>query len=430
MGDPIETPVAPGNSNTVTAATHTFSQVKVVSLTFSGDHGLLKDNSADWANTGTVFTKPEFTYGKKSAPVSYTKGSAITVAVELEVWPADAPSVSCNIEGFGDWGQGFKTTASLKGGKQTLTIKSDGSLPNTLTKDGTLPDVIGTLTGDIQWTVSNASDGFLKAGASWGHEILLTLGTPLTDKDGETDSWGNKRQEDGVTYKRMKAALEWSSAAPSPPDPHEIMKTLRTRFPEYTLTPDPDLAAVDHPRFFLKGPWPLAEVWPKRAECQAQVRLERAILRQLGTTAQIKIVMVYANPEAPTTAREDDWDAYSNGGLNDSNSSASRTKNGMRQFAFLSDSAVVVGQTYTPGTSGAPGLNHYEACLVLTTASGTKYYGGGGDVYDNADQVINGSARANIAPCFWGLVWIEADNDSADSPFKVVEIAKQYTQGP
>ena len=162
MGDPIPVPAAPGNTNQVNAPTRTFNEIKTVSLEFIGDHAMLKDNATDWTNTGNAFPKPEFTYGKQSAPISRTKDNVLAVKVGLEVWPADAPQMPCTITGATTWGLSFTTKFPLQGGQQVVILESAEKLPNRVTK----------LAGDIEWTVDNGADGPMKADHSWGHENL------------------------------------------------------------------------------------------------------------------------------------------------------------------------------------------------------------------------------------------------------------------
>jgi hypothetical protein len=431
----IEVPVAPGNPNCIMVPRFHFDAVKVVKLEFVGDHGLMKANDADWTSSGASIVKPEFEYGKKSAPVSYTKGQELSVKVTFEVWPESVIGMPCKVTGTASWGGlTFTGDTNLGGGQQVVELKSNEKLP----------DQLARLVGDIQWAVDNGADPEFKNKdlVSWGHEIFVTVGKALTDRENTVDAAGRLQQEDGVTPKRMRAAIEWATQAKdgtvtaNPLDPHEVMVALRTRFPEYTLVRSKKVPEEhEHPKFIRNrtgGPWPLIQYFAKSAECQAQVRLERAILRQLGYTAEIKLMLVYALPGAPTTAKEDDWDAVEQGGLNDDN--AGRVKGGLREYAFLGDAPPVAGKKYQQHDKDAPGLNHFEACLRLVARGVTRYYGGGGGVYATIDDVINGRRNSDgsgwsIEPCFDSLIWIEADNDGEDSPFTVVEIVKRYSQG-
>ena len=146
MGDPITVPAAPGNLNNVVVPMSTFTEVKTHHVTFVDDHKLLKHDTWDWKNDGEVFPKPEFVYGQKSAPASYTKGTYLTVMVEFEVSPPDAPVLMCTIKGSATWGaMTFEARYALKGGRYAGVFTSAQPLPDKITQ----------LTGDINWTIDN-----------------------------------------------------------------------------------------------------------------------------------------------------------------------------------------------------------------------------------------------------------------------------------
>jgi hypothetical protein len=417
MGDPQIIPAAPGNLNTVIVPTRAFNEVKTVSLEFVGDHGVLKDNVSDWANTGTVFPKPEYTYGKSSAPISRTRNKRLSVQVGLEVWPYDAPMLDCTIKGTASWGQTFETKFPLKGGNQTVILESAENLPDKITR----------LTGEIAWVVNNGVDGNIQSTASWGHEVFVTMDTPLTDKQGS-------RPEDGVTLKRMRKAMAWVEPVGSLKS-HEILAGVRAKFPAgYRLNHSKDVPdEYNHPNYMdqpspVGGAWPMVDYMADSGECQAQVRLQRAVLRELGVPGEAKIYVVWAEPRVQngTFAIEEDWEVDGNAGCDEV-----RTVGFSKQHAALVDSAVTVGQVYAPshtllpdGTS-SPGLNRYEACLRFTADGETKYYGGGAIVYKDKDALLKDR-------CFWALVWVENQDlyDPNDYQlgynYKVVEIVKKY----
>jgi hypothetical protein len=413
MGDPQIIPAAPGNLNTVVVPTRAFNEVKTVSLEFVGDHALLKDNVSDWANTGTVFPKPEFTFGKASAPVSRTRNKRLSVRVELEVWPYDAPMLDCTIKGTAAWGQTFETKFPLKGGKQPVILESTENLPDKITR----------LTGDIAWVVNNGVDGDIQATASWGHEVFVTMDTPMTDKQGS-------RPEDGVTLKRIRKAMEWVEPIGSLKS-HEILVGVRKRFARgYRLNHSKNVPdKYHHPNYMdqpspVGGAWPMVDYMDDSGECQAQVRLQRAVLRELGVPGEAKIYVVWAEPRVQEgkMALEEDWEVDGNAGLNERR----QTLEG-EQHATLVDSPVIVGKIYPPNHTEmpdgtvSPGLNRYEACLRFTADGETKYYGGGAEVFKDKDALLN-------APTFWGLVWVEYQPGGTDEgdPFKVVEIVRKY----
>jgi hypothetical protein len=419
MGEPQSIPAAPGNLNTVVVPTRAFNEVKTVSLEFVGDHALLKDNVSDWANTGTVFPKPEFTFGKASAPVSRTRNKRLSVQVELEVWPYDAPMLDCTIKGTASWGQTFETKFPLKGGKQPVILESAENLPDKITR----------LTGEIVWVVNNGVDGDIQSTASWGHEVFVTMDTPLTDKE-------LARPEDGVTLKRMRKAMGWVEPVGSL-KPHEILAGVRENFSGYRLNETKFMhdnhKDLHHPNYMdqpspLGGAWPMADYMGESGECQAQVRLQRAVLRELGVPGEAKVYVVWADPSSQRggLAIEDDWESNPNAGCNEE-----RMVGFSQQYAALVDGAVTVGTIYppshmpTPDGTTSPGLNRYEACLRFTADGETKYYGGGAGVYKDKDALLS-------APTFWGLIWVEEqgpyDPNDKDSEryYKVIEIVRKY----
>ena len=60
-----------------------------IKLTFKSDHDLIKDNSIDWATSGSRFAKPEWTPGGDNHPVSQTKDTEIVLDVKAQPGPAD-----------------------------------------------------------------------------------------------------------------------------------------------------------------------------------------------------------------------------------------------------------------------------------------------------------------------------------------------------
>jgi hypothetical protein len=411
--------------NTVVTQSSLFSAVKVVALEFVNDHALLRVNETDWTKVGTAIDKPEFQYGKKSASVSYTQGQPLKVKVTFEVWPQDAAPMSCTVGGVASWGMTFGGNATLKGGAQGVVF----------TSREVLPGVIAKLYGEIQWMISNHTDPPFqtKDMVSWGYEIFVTAGTPMND---------GSNAEDGVTTRRMRTAVEWVETALTS-QPHAVVAQMRSHFRGYALVPDTTVPMeFQHPKFdnaYVGGAWPLAEFVAKSGECQAQVRLVRAMLRQLGVPGRANVYVVWAEPQAPDAAKEADLEADPDAGLTAKNHNGKRTTGGgILQWAALVDSAVAVGQTYKgdhaalPGGGTGPGRNQYEACLRFEADGTTKYYGGGSDVYPGPNEVMHGYVDPAhpdepVAPTFWGLVWTEEIDSSL---FKVVEIVKVYVKKP
>jgi len=376
---------------------------KVVSLTFTSDHAKLKDNNTDWKNTGALLGEPEFVFGKPSKPISQTRDTALAVTIEIEVYPLYLEARTYTIQGVATWGGiTFTTTQLLKGGKQSIKLTSAEKLP----------DKIARLEGNIEWAISHSAVGSIKADHSFGHLIFVTHGAPQDDRQG-------RRPEDGITVKRMSAAVEW--AAPMHTlRPHEIVSGLMGKIRQYTLKSNPAVPAqFDHPSFLYNtegGAWPLHEYVKFKGECQAICRLTNGIVRQLGIPGTATITVVWSEPiSGKAVTKEDDWEANRSAGLN-----MRREVGGKVQTAVLLDGPVVVGKRYTrshtpmPDGSISPGLNRYEACLRFSADGETKYYGGGAGVYASKDEVIR---------AFWGLAWCEFQ---ADGGYIVREIVKQY----
>jgi hypothetical protein len=376
---------------------------KVVSLAFTSDHGKLKDNDADWKNTGTLIADPEFVFGKPSAPISQTRNTALTVTIEIELYPQRLEARSYAVQGTATWGGiTFAATHSLKGGKQTVKLTSNEKLP----------DKIARLEGDIEWSIVHSALGSIRADHSFGHVIFVTMDTPQDDRAATL-------QEDGVTVKRMKAASEWVAPLATL-RPHSIVAGIMEKVPSYVLAPNDAVPGrLRHPSYLNNsdgGAWPLHEYAAYFAECQAICRLTRAILRQLGVPGKVTIAVVWAEPNGTDAlTKEADWEANPQAGLN-----SIRVVDGRRQVAALADGRVVVGKKYAashepmPDGTISPGLNRYEACLNFAAEGKTTYYGGGAGQYASKEEVIR---------AFWGLVWVEFQ---VDGGYIVKAIVKRY----
>ncbi len=169
-------------------------------------------------------------------------------------------------------------------------------------------------------------------------------------------------------------------------------------------------ATFGHPHFInlAGGAWPLSDYVEE--ECQAIVRLFRAILRQLGVpTAQASIVVIWADPlkfgEFGEKALEAPWESR------DPGLRSWRIMDGEFQFAGLLDEKVHKGQKWFLADENAPGINKYEACLLLKARKKTRYYGGGADIYDSKEEVLT---------TFSALVWGKYGFDPDEGTFFIV----------
>ena len=393
------------------------TSMKVLKLTFKTDHHMMTDNNTDWQNTGSLFTKPEWTFGNASKPVSHTKNQKVLVEVDIEVNPPKADPVDGDVTGTATFGSlVFKAAKqSFKGGVVTVTAETTG----------TLPDTVDKLTGDIKWSIAT-KDGTFDAGASWGHTIYVTIDTPVSISG----------REAGITQKRMEKSVSLVHAtgkaiAPWGPAPHAIVNSLMSMISGYTLIADPAVNSavpgVKHPTFFnsIGGAWNIADFISSSGECQAIVRFFRAVIKQVGCPGTAQIMLVYADPTVNNgnTVLEDDFEAGGDG----LHHVADQVVNGKLSFIALldEDPGTTPGKVFDQNRSGRlPGIgcNAFEACMKFTDPAGTtKYYPGGtsGGVLDTKEQVIN---------VFQALAWMSSapGGHPGEDLVKVEKIVKHY----
>ncbi len=84
-------------------------KLKVMSLEFANDHGMLHDYKADFRPSGKKYRKPEWD-GTNSKPVSYSMDDYIEVWLTFMVEPADACPETGGIKGSGPQGIFFELT--------------------------------------------------------------------------------------------------------------------------------------------------------------------------------------------------------------------------------------------------------------------------------------------------------------------------------
>jgi hypothetical protein len=261
----------------------------------------------------------------------------------------------------------FRLRLDLKGGTERIRLTSTAALP----------DKIDKLSGNIDWTVDTQSSvGILSAGSSFGHTIYSTFGPP---KD-------PPRLEAGITQKRVETAVNLVKATGTLVPDDIIQSIMHNVFPQYTVTADPALQALDHPKYFnsVGGAWRLAEHIAETGECQAIVRFVRACMLVLGAPGTFKVAIVFGDPDSGD-ALEDDQEQ---GGLG--LTKVTRTWKGKEVFpALLAADPGPVGTVFQIG--GNLSINWYEACLKFSDVKPARYYPGGtgGAVFqDNIDAVI------------------------------------------
>jgi hypothetical protein len=393
--------------------------IKTLALSFTSDHGVMKDYLSDWQNNGTLFSKPEFKYGNASKPVSLTKAEKVKVKVDFEVWPKDADEVDVTIKGTAGWDASltFEKTAKLKGGVITVPFTSNKELP----------DAVAKYTGDIKWSVTAGTKTW-DADASWGHVLYVTMGIPDVSFVGP---------EAGITVKRMEKAVEIVGKTGTI-EPHAIVRSIMSGFPGYRVPgsplprgappPSPD---VNWPTYLpsatapvLGGAWNIADDPKALGECQAISRYVRALLKQVGCPGFVATVLVFADPDTGE-AKEAAWDP---GRLDQGLASETRTEGATAAYVKLT--------TIMPARVGdiqpSLAMNNFEACVWFrypdTTpppADAVKYYPAGeSDVTESGTRTqAVASSKEEVLGSFQALVWIAP---AGPDKFRIVKIVKKY----
>ncbi|MFT3766428.1 MAG: hypothetical protein QM820_13085 [Minicystis sp.] len=287
-------------------------------------------------------------------------------------------------------------------------VLGNGNTGVSLVSGRPVPLRIAKLKLAIDWTTST---GEPLSPARSENVVYVTMDVPRDDQEGY---W----PEDGVTLKRMDLAVTWVEPMRTL-KPHSIVRALMAKFPYYSLKPSPRVPReYHHPTYYneVGGAWGMADYVEEAGECQAIVRLVRAILRQLGVPGEARALLVWADPyvNGGMKAVTAYWDDNPSAGL-----STTRVVNGRRWIAALVDGPVEEGRDYPASHTiqngrPSPGLNRYEACLEFSYGGETRYHGGGAGIF---------RAKEDVLRAFWGLVWVSG---APAEGFRVEEIVTRY----
>jgi hypothetical protein len=326
------------------------ASIKIVSLKFLSDHGLLKDYNTDWNDGGSPFPKPEWTTANQY-PVSHTMDKPVEVEVEIEIDPPNACAETGTLHGDGPGGMVFeKSGVSFSPGKSKITVTSDRNLEKKIQE----------LNFSVNWSTRGTSVSI--APSQTANRMYVTMGTPVTPR------WP------GVTLKRMKHAVSATGAANSL-DPHQIVKHVLSKWSSFNLSQVYD------------NEWELADDATDAAgnligaDCQTIVRHTESVIRMVGCPGKSEFIVVWAKVPAPAVGVENP--AYIPNVVNPP----------QRYNSFRPPNPAKA--TWLAGlVDGSGGLNKYEACLRFTypegspAASAKKYYAGGVGVFISPNQVI------------------------------------------
>jgi hypothetical protein len=318
------------------------------SLTFTSDHGVLKDNDSDWSNSGLV-VEPEWSVDKAgkvvSKPVSHTMDTSVSVSASLGLVPVSAPAANAKLRGASsEPALNFDFSGTLQGGlNQTVLMTSAGKLPN---------GVAALKNKEIVWSLSMGG---------WDHEIgrtahtfYLTMAAPLVPQE--------------MTVKRLRTAIEIIEPLGTN-DPHEIVKGIMKNWNVY------ELSVPLH-----KPVWSFADDIETGGQCIDIVNFVQALIQAVGSPGQADAVVVWAIPSAPQTAIESPW------GMGGMPLIPTRVVNSRLQHCTLLD--------------GAYHSNNFEAALKFNHGGTLAYYPGGVHaIYQTPDQVLR---------VFRCMAWVES----------------------
>jgi len=440
-------------------------QVAFISLSFLDDHGLLKDawddasGKPEWRNTGALFTHPDWVGSKAPNPVSYSMAATLEpkrrnpvrgalanrikmgATVSVSVSRSCACSEKCQIYGIGR-GPGNSRAIVFKSGWLPFS-PSPNPVDIPVAGQSLLPLKVSGANVVIDWYIKSdpneprPSYPKMTSLERTTNRRYVTFGPP--DPAGLTAP-----EEAGVTHRRMNRSVQWVGGRGTNDHP-AIINFLFGKYDAYTLVelgtapgghysvvysnlPPGDVRKLKRRPDVLKrlgdagwsdyhgpaGAWSAAdpELVKWGAECQAICRLVIAMLRQLGSTADLELVYAYADYGDPNTAIVK-ADA-------DMPRSTPIGPNPALRYVLV-DAPVQKGKRYTapirdpadgklkvpPGykDSNSVGWNTFEAYLRYRYENDagrevTRWYGGG-----------VGEHRGNPIHVFWGIAEYQEGTD-------------------
>lgn len=400
--------------------------LKIVELEFLSDHRLLKNNDANWENTGAVFKKPDWT-PEKSNPISHSmdKKAKVRVVIEAEGEAPDDGQITAQFQGK-EFFLSKQVTFNIGKNELTLTSKED------------LSGKIGHKDATFKWSATTTRNPESTSIGNTVNHIYITFSNPVS-RPSEPD--------DGVTVYRMKKSISFILATKTE-EPHGIVAKLMGSFPTYTLEKN-DAVPVElgHPQYTNPkiGAWALADYSKQTAECQAICRFVRGVLDQVGCPGTVEPVVVWADPvekkvkEAPygesksglrfvtktvsenveeeervkITEELGGWDKLMGKEPNVRIEIRKKTVTKTVTWnAFLTTDEATVGEDVTDS-----GLNLYEACLKFTHEGDVKYYGGGAGVF---------ATKTKVVQAFHSLIWVHFEpKDPHDRFSPMIPICKE-----
>lgn len=276
-----ETPEGDGGPTLKARVTIHVVKVEMLSIDFTSDHNLLRDEATSWTAEGAAFTGAEWTNTGTNHPISHTKDIAPTATFKMKVTPATAPNFTLTLDGDGSI-DSFKYHKEqvLAGGTTDVSITANGKLPNKVCIEE----------HTIVWkykVTANGSTSECTLPNSGPHKAFVTLATPIT----ATTPYVTPNKP---TVKRMQAVCTWADGATSD-------LQVGDKIAAYCLANDP-------PAFYLYGIVPLGgPFWivmdGGAYQCVDLAYFMQAACGQVGTPGEIGFC--YATTDATNYSTSD-----------------------------------------------------------------------------------------------------------------------------
>jgi hypothetical protein len=444
----------------------------VQSVTFLDDHRVMRDfgvdHGPDWRLDGQRFHEhlgiAHWTPAR-SYPASVTKDLRLRILVELAPDPIDADPIDVELVGRPlalDVPEGTEAPFLTFEARFRLGEEALASIPIVLHATTLAPNEVFLCEHFVlKWTLRVAGIE-LDLGSTGPHDVYVTYGVPddgLRPERGPPGTYpppwldqGSVPLEGGLTRLRLRESVSIVeqlllrtymalNGKPRPQyldpetglpmdrdDPHTIVRAVLAICENYTLRGDLLLAEYAHASYFNRdrtpvGSWPILHWRNEAAECQAIVRLVRAVALAIGLPGTIELVAVYARPDVDggktpivdlLLPLDSDPAKYPLGHFRAGLSRGPRHPDPRRshQRAALTDRVVAVGQEVGPYEV----FNNYEACLRFRHGGRIFYYGGG--IPDVAHRTPE-----DVLKQFQQLVWVHYDYKQ-DGRHLVVEIIR------
>ena len=158
-----------GLSGTNASLSTQLINIQLDELSFTSDHKVICDNSADWENTGTIYSKPDWSPSQTlSNPITHTKGQRISVRLKITV--SGRTNVSLQGQLNGECNQAcmsFSKKITLQPGTNTVD----------LTAEEAISDNIAKIQAGINWAF--ATIGYIyDLGWTGRHTVYAIYGKP------------------------------------------------------------------------------------------------------------------------------------------------------------------------------------------------------------------------------------------------------------